>query len=177
MEKGELERLVAFVLKMSGSGSQGPRVSGDIDKGRQVYQRSGCAGCHRIGQEGSLFGPDLTRIGAGRSSEYIRESLVNPSADIPEEYGGVAVVTRDGRRVQGVRINEDTFSVQLRDASQQFRMFQKDQVKEVVQETKSLMPSYASMDKTDLQNLLAYLDSLRGDIKAGADVKKPEGIR
>ena len=31
--------------------------------------------------------------------------------------------------------------------------------------------------KDDLQNLLAYLDSLRGDLKAGAGVKKAEGIR
>ena len=107
----------------------------------------------------------------------MRDSLVNPSADIPEEYDGVTVVTNDGKRIRGVRVNEDTFTVQLRDASQQFRMFQKDKAKEVVHETKSLMPSYQSMDPTDLQNLLAYLDSLRGDVNAGADVKKQEGIR
>ena len=82
--------------------------------------------------EGSVYGPELTRIGAGRSAEYIRESIVNPSADIPEEYEGVTVVTRDGKRITGVRINEDTFTVQLRDPSQNFRMFQKDEVREVI---------------------------------------------
>ena len=127
--------------------------------------------------EGSVYGPELTRIGAGRPAEYLRESIVNPSADIPEEYAGVTVVTRDGKRITGVRINEDTFTVQLRDASQDFRIFQKDEIQQVIQETKSLMPPYSSLRQDDLQNLLAYLDSLRGDLNAGAGVKKAEGIR
>ena len=179
-EKDELDRLVAYVRTLSASSgkvvSAGP-VAGDAAKGRQVYERSGCAGCHRVGTEGSVFGPELTRIGAGRSAEYIRESIVNPSADIPEEYAGVTVITRDGKRITGVRVNEDTFSVQLRDPSQNFRMFQKDEVQQVTRETKSLMPVYSSLSKDDLQNLLAYLDSLRGDLNAGAGVKKEKGIR
>ena len=178
-EKDELDHLVAYVKSLSGSGSgtHASPVSGDAGKGRQIYERSGCAGCHRIGTEGSVYGPELTRIGAGRSPEYIRESIVNPSADIPEEFTGVTVILRDGKRIKGVRINEDTFTVQLRDASQNFRMFQKDDVQQVIHETKSLMPAYGSLSQEDLQNLLAYLESLQGDLNAGAGVKKEKGIR
>jgi putative heme-binding domain-containing protein len=127
--------------------------------------------------EGSVFGPELTRLGASRSPEYIRESLLNPSADILDDYQGVTVISRDGKRLSGVRINEDTFSVQLRDLSQNFRIFQKGEVRDVIHETKSLMPAYKSLSQDDLQNLLAYLVSLRGDANAGVNVKKPEGIR
>ena len=177
-EKDEIAHLVAYVRSLSGSSSHNAApVAGDPLKGRQVYERSGCPGCHRIAGEGSVFGPELTRIGAGRSAEYIRESILNPSADIPEDYTGVTVVARDGRRITGVRINEDTFSVQLRDASQNFRMFQKDEVQQVIPETKSLMPAYSSLSGEDLQNLLAYLDTLRGDVSSGAGVKKEKGIR
>ena len=178
-EKDELDHVVGYVRSLSGSATAGRAVSvaGDPAKGRQVYDRGGCAGCHRIGSEGRLFGPELTRIGAGRSPEYIRESIVNPSGDIPEDYAGVTVVTRDGKRVSGVRINEDTFTVQLRDTSQNFQMFQKDEVQEVIHESKSLMPAYNSISHDDLQNLLAYLDGLRGDVSAGAGVKKEKGIR
>jgi hypothetical protein len=56
-------------------------------------------------------------------------------------------------------------------------MFQKDEIHQVIPETKSLMPPYSSLDKNDLQNLLAYLDTLRGDLNAGAGVKKAEGPR
>jgi cytochrome c oxidase cbb3-type subunit III len=176
-EKDELDRLVAYILTLSGSAGTAAPVAGDPIQGRQVYRRSGCASCHRIGTEGSIYGPELTRIGAGRSPEYIRESIVNPSADIPPEYAGLTVVTKDGRRITGVRINEDTFTVQLRDPSQNFQMFQKDEIQQVIPETKSLMPPYNSLDKNDLQNLLAYLDTLRGDLNAGAGVKKAEGPR
>ena len=178
-EKDELDHLVAYVKSLSGSqtGQHALPALGDAAKGRKIYERSGCAGCHRVTNEGSVYGPELTRIGAGRSLEYIRESILNPSADIPEDYTGVTVVTRDGKRVTGVRINEDTFTVQLRDASQNFRMFQKDGVREVIHETKSLMPAYGSLSPEDLQNLLAYLESLQGDLNAGAGVKKEKGIR
>ncbi|MBZ5592956.1 MAG: c-type cytochrome [Acidobacteriia bacterium] len=176
-DKDELARLVAYLRTLSGSAAKAAPVAGDPVRGRKVYERSGCAGCHRIGTEGSVYGPELTRIGAGRSPEYIRESIVNPSADIPQEYGGVTVITRDGKRITGVRINEDTFTVQLRNASQNFQMFQKDEVQQVIPETKSLMPAYSSLDKDDMQNLLAYLDTLHGDLNAGAAVKKAEGIR
>ena len=178
-EKNELTNLIAYVRSLSSERNNfsSPQLRGDPVSGRKVYERSGCAGCHKIGNEGSVFGPDLTRIGAGRSAAYIRESIVNPSADIPEDYAGVTVITRDGKRVTGVQINEDTFTVQLRDASQNFQMFQKDEVQTVIPETKSLMPPYSSLSQEDLQNLLAYLDTLRGDLGAGADVKKEKGIR
>jgi cytochrome c oxidase cbb3-type subunit 3 len=177
LESDELDHLVMFVRAFSGAGVKRPPIAGDAAKGREVYARSGCAGCHRIGGAGSAYGPDLTRIGAARSSAYIRDSVVNPSADIPEDFEGVTVVARDGKRITGIRINEDTFTVQLRDPSQKFRMFQKSEAREVVHEKKSLMPAYSSLSQEDLQNLLAYLDSLRGEVKAGADVRQAEGIK
>jgi len=178
-EKDELAHLIAYVRGLSGERNNfnSPQLRGDPVRGRNVYEHSGCAGCHRVGNEGSVFGPELTRIGAGRSIEYIRASIVDPSADIPEDYAGVTVVTREGKRITGVRINEDTFTVQLRDASQNFQMFRKDEVQQVIPEKKSLMPAYSSLSQDDLQNLLAYLDALRGGLNAGADVKKEKGIR
>src|SRR5262249_34458330 len=97
MEKDEINHLVAFVLALSGSDAKGQRVAGDAAKGREVYARNACAGCHRIGTEGSVYGPELTRVGGARSADYLRESIVNPSADIPEDFEGVTVVLRDGK--------------------------------------------------------------------------------
>jgi hypothetical protein len=51
------------------------------------------------------------------------------------------------------------------------------ETREVIHEKKSLMPAYASLSQDDLQNLLAYLDSLHGEIKAGADVREAEEIK
>jgi cytochrome c oxidase cbb3-type subunit 3 len=177
MEPDELDNLALYIHELGAAGAKREPITGDAARGLRVYERSGCTGCHRVGDEGSIFGPDLSRVGVGRPTSYIRESILDPGKDIPDAYQGVTVVTRDGKRVSGIRINEDTFSVQLRDASQHFRMFDKAQVKDVIHETKSMMPSYASLSQADLNDLLAYLDTLRGNVNAGAGVKKAKGIQ
>jgi putative heme-binding domain-containing protein len=177
METDELDNLALYIHELGAAGAKREPITGDAARGLQIYARNGCAGCHRIGDEGSIFGPDLSRVGVGRPSSYIRESILDPGKDIPEAYQGVTVVMRDGKRIGGIRINEDTFTVQLRDASQHFRMFDKGQVKEVIHETKSMMPAYTSLSQVDLNDLLAYLDTLRGGVNAGAEVKKARGIQ
>jgi hypothetical protein len=78
--------------------------------------------------------------------------------------------------VTGVRVNEDTFSIQLRDFSQKFRMFHKDELQQVIYEKNSMMPAYPKLSQQELDDLLAYLVSLQGASK-GSDVKQAEGIR
>lgn len=172
----ETAEIVAYLRSLSRGLHRQTKVAGDPRHGRDIYTANGCGGCHRIGDEGSVFGPDLSRIGVARSIEYIRESIVKPSADVPEEYQGVSVVTKDGRAVTGIRINEDTFSVQLRDASQHFRMYEKDQVSAVKEAEKSLMPAYA-LSQRDLDDLVAYLATQRGTSQKTDLVNKAAGIR
>jgi hypothetical protein len=43
------------------------------------------------------------------------ESLVLPSADIDPNFEGVVVLTKSGRLITGIRVNEDNFSIQLRE--------------------------------------------------------------
>jgi putative heme-binding domain-containing protein len=173
----EVATIVGYLKGLSRGVSRQVHVPGDVAKGREVYASNGCPACHRIGDAGSVFGPDLSRVGAARSVEYLRESIVNPSADIPDEYRGVFVVTKDGRTITGVRINEDTFSVQLRDLGQKFCMFQKDELRSVKELDNSLMPPYTTLSDSDLQNLIAYLNSLRGASQKTDLVNKAKGIK
>ena len=78
-------------------------------------------------------------------------------------YQTLRVVTKDGRRITGVRRNEDTFSIQLLDQREEIHMFLKKELREVIYEKRSLMPEYTEQILSDkeLQNLLAYLDGLR----------------
>jgi len=176
-EAEELDAIAAFVRFLGGSGTPPETVNGDPAAGKGIYAKLGCAGCHQIADQGSVYGPDLSRIGGARPLHYLEESIVKPSADIADGYEGVVVTTRDGRKVTGVRMNEDTFSVQLRLPSQQFRSFLKADVQQVTPAKESLMPAYGSLPKQDLNNLLAYLKTLRGDVQSGAGTKKAVGIR
>jgi putative heme-binding domain-containing protein len=177
MEPHEMEELIAFIRHLQGSGAPPERVAGDPRRGRQLYVKTGCPTCHRVGEEGSDYGPDLSRAGAARSVEYLAHSITDPSGEIPENYEGVSVMTRDGRRLTGIRINEDTFTVQIRDISQKIHMFDKAELKEVIHEKKSLMPAYQSLAKRDLDDMLAYLVSLRGAVRTGSEVKEVKGIQ
>lgn len=176
MDAVETELLVRHVQGFSTGGSTAP-VTGDATKGRQLYTSNGCQGCHQIGGEGSVYGPDLSRVGAARSMEYLKQSVVEPSADIPPEYAGVTVTTKAGKKLTGVRANEDTFTVQLRTPDQKFQMFQKDELQQVTPATKSLMPAYNKLTPDQLNDLLAYLHSLRGAVAANAIVDKAKGIQ
>jgi putative heme-binding domain-containing protein len=173
----ELNALVAFLRHLEGSAPAKEKVNGNATNGRAVYQKKGCGNCHLVGEQGSAYGPDLTRIGGARSLHYLEQSIVDPSEDIADRYDGVVVVTKDGKRISGIRVNEDTFSVQLRLPSQAYRSFLKDEVKEVIPQVKSLMPAYKSLPRKDLDDLIAYLSTLRGDTMKGAKTKAAEGIR
>ncbi|MDQ6701195.1 MAG: c-type cytochrome, partial [Acidobacteriota bacterium] len=63
IDKDDLESLVGFIRHLAGSEVKSAPVPGDATAGRKVYERSGCSGCHRVGNEGSIYGPDLTRVG------------------------------------------------------------------------------------------------------------------
>ena len=157
----EVWKLVAFVKRL---GSQGmlEKASGDPVAGRAVYLKSGCAGCHRIDKEGGNLGPDLSDIGRRRGLKFLTESLVKPDADVPITYRAVQVVLKSGQIVTGIRVNRDDLSIQVRDARDNFRSFLMENVQEVRYDKPSMMPSYASMNQKDFDDVIAYLNSLKG---------------
>ena len=174
--KSELTALIGHIHSLAGTTVRKTVQVGDPKAGKQVYASNGCASCHRIGEQGSDYGPELTRIGSARPLEYLRESITNPDADIPERYEGVTLVTKDGQRGRGVKVNEDSFSIQIRDIQMRYHSFWKDDLKEISDSKKSLMPSYKTLSQPDLDNLVGYLQSLKSTASQGA-AKQAEGIR
>jgi putative heme-binding domain-containing protein len=138
-------------------------IPGDPAAGEGVYKGASCQGCHIIAGSGSGFGPELTEIGARRSAAYLREALVKPGAAVPEDFLLVEVVSADGTKLRGVRANEDSFTIQIKDSTGAFHSFRKSQLKELRRLSgESPMPSYETMTGANLDDLVAYLSSLRG---------------
>lgn len=173
LTENELRQLVSYVRSLAPTAE--PPIRGNVQKGRGFYDALGCASCHIVNGQGGSFGPTLTEIGRLRGPQYLRQAIIDPSSVLPRgtlpvpargfsEFLPVLVVTRDGREVRGVRINEDVFTIQLRDASNAFHSFRKSDVKSVQKEIgKSLMPSYTGrLSAAELDDLIAYLSSLRG---------------
>jgi putative heme-binding domain-containing protein len=170
----EQRQLMAYVRSL-GRTARAANV-GDVQKGSAVYQRGGCASCHVIKGEGGTVGPELTIIGTQRGTDYLRQAIVDPAAALPhgtlpvpsrnlDEFLPVRVVAPDGKEVRGLRINEDTFTIQIRDSNNELHSFRKADLREVQKEFgKSLMPAFKDrLAASDVNDLVAYLSSLRGD--------------
>ena len=50
----------------------------------------GCLACHQLGDEGNAVGPALTDVGARGDAAYIRESILDPEAEISPGYENFA---------------------------------------------------------------------------------------
>lgn len=139
-------------------------LPGDVAYGKAMYGKKACASCHIVQGRGTSLGPELTEIGARRSAAYLREALLNPGASVPEAFLAVSVVTRAGQSIRGVRVNEDSFTIQLRDQNGVFHSYRKADLAELRKETgKSLMPGYrGNLTASEIDDLVAYLASLRG---------------
>jgi putative heme-binding domain-containing protein len=161
LDATDLDALIKYIQKLRHGAPPPPAPAGDLAAGKRLYQSHGCSGCHAIASEGSAFGPDLTRIGAGRSYEYLKTSVLDPSADVPDQYQGVNIIDGAGKQYRGICVNEDTFTIQVRLPNQEFVSFDKSSLRQLAHEKKSLMPAY-SFSETDLKNLLFYLSSLTG---------------
>ena len=176
-EDSETWAIIAY-LRSVGS-PRGSAHPGDRAKGEKLFFASaGCSQCHMVKGKGGRLGPDLSRVGASRAESYLVDSIREPNKELsngmldpnrffgpPLLYETVTVVTVNGERISGVAKDEDTFSIQLLDTSQRLRLFLKKDLKEVVEERKSLMPPYSEemLSPADLHDLVAYLESLNGD--------------
>jgi cytochrome c oxidase cbb3-type subunit III len=162
MSARETWQVVAFVRSL-GRVRREP-LRGDAARGAQVYEAVGCAACHTVRGRGGPTGPDLTDIGARSSPAYLRRAIVDPQADVPTGFRQVRAVTRDGRRIVGVRVNEDTFSIQFRDAGGTLHSFFKEELAELATDDgRTAMPSFRErLEPAALDDLVAYLVSLEG---------------
>ena len=122
-----------------------------------------CGSCHGpMGNGGK--GANLAQPQLRRSAAHLREALLEPEATVPGDFLLLRVVTRDGRVLGGVRVNEDGFSIQFRDLSGQLHSFWKDELETLEQQwQRSPMASYeASIAAEQMDDLVAYLVSLKG---------------
>ena len=139
-------------------------IPGDASRGEGVYASLDCSLCHTLGGEGGIFGPDLDEIGARRSAAHLREALIEPGASVPSGFLQLRVVTKDGRALTGVRVNEDGFSVQFRDLTGRLHSFWKDELDTLEKQwQRSPMVSYeARLTPEQMDDLVSYLVSLKG---------------
>jgi len=112
------------------------KIEGDAAKGKESALANGCTGCHQMenADAPNLMGPSLTNIGGYAKADYLRESLVNPSAVVVPGYN--------------------------RNAHSNYAWYNIEDGKRV-----STMPDHSWMEKADIDNIVAYLKTLKAEAK------------
>jgi cytochrome c oxidase cbb3-type subunit III len=147
------------------------QLPGNAAHGKELfYGAAACSTCHMVQGRGGRLGPDLSTTGAARSTDYIVESVRDPSRrlaqgiseamkEFSQEYETVTVVTADGAKLMGVVLNEDNFTLQMLDTRENLHLFEKDKLRSYEKSRESLMPPYDQkmLSEKDLQDIIAYL--------------------
>jgi putative heme-binding domain-containing protein len=169
LKDDQIRKVIAYIRSLArspGESTWKPSLAGDPESGRKLFfdpqAKVACAKCHSVGGEGGRIGPALDRIASRRAPEFLMESIVDPSRDIAPEFEAVAVATRDGRVITGLRVNETNFSIQLNEENGRFHSFLKRDLDEVKVLKKSLMPENIPdlLTVRQLHDLFAYLMTL-----------------
>ncbi len=174
LSESELLRLAAYVRTLGELPEE--TIPGDPVAGKLVYQGKGnCASCHILDGAGKGVGPELSEVGLRRNADYLRLSVTNPDADQPRvatRFRGtinafltVRVVSEYGT-YEGMRINEDEFSVQMRDITGRIHSFGKSKLISYEKAFgHSLMPGYAAvLNEQEIDDVVSYLMSLKGEV-------------
>jgi cytochrome c oxidase cbb3-type subunit 3 len=130
--------------------------------------RAECARCHAADGEGAFTAPDLNTLASRRSTADLRQSLTDPNADVASPYWSIQATTSAGATVRGTRLNEDTFSLQLRDPSGRLVSLLKRDLKNVELIRTSPMPSFSGkLSDSQIDDVIAWLISLGGALSLG----------
>ncbi len=172
LSAAQIQQVVQYLLTLKHQDTY--KVTGDPQKGSEVYKSAGCANCHMIHGQGGDSAPDLSNIGALRDPGYLHTTILYPGSDLPQQHlfletGGkldylfVHLVTKEGRAFDGTRVVEDSFRIVIEDANGNFHSFDKADLRELKElPGKSLMPSYkGKLSDAEVNDLVAYLTSLK----------------
>jgi len=155
-------QMLAYVKTLATPASTEP-LRGNAENGAKLF-RTLCVACHKVNSNGGRLGPDLSRIGSARTRDVLVARIRRGAEDFRAGFEPVTVTPADGAPIQGVKKNEDLFSVQIMDSRERIQGYEKDKVKAVENGKKSAMPIFGPdrLSDNDLDDLLRYLQTLRG---------------
>ena len=168
----DIWRILAYLKTLAASAEAEP-ARGTASTGEGVFTTR-CLACHRVGDRGGRLGPDLSRIGTARARAALGRQIRGTVEDFRTGYEPVTLTTPGGQQIRGLKKNEDLFSVQIMDAGERIQGYLREDMREVTNQTQSAMPTFGptTLSDADLDDLLAYLTSLRG-----TNTAEPAGVR
>lgn len=154
-------QVIAYIRSLSGGEVALP---GDSTRGRELFFGTGtCSTCHMVFGEGSRQGPDLSWVGWLRAPDHLRESILDPNADVDPRWWSVEAITTGGARIGGILVDEDQFTVRVLDETDVLHSVAKRDLERFERVKISKMPAFqGTLSDDDIDDIVAYLAGLRG---------------
>ncbi len=136
-------------------------AGGNAARGAKLFHAKAelsCLRCHKIGDSGGDVGPNLSKIGAEKSREYLLESIVTPDKEIAKGFDSAVVVTNEGLVRVGIVKAEDDSRLVLMTAEGNLLTLPKADIDERSR-GKSAMPEklLAHLSPWELRDLIEFL--------------------
>ncbi len=130
---------------------------GNPAQGRQVFIKN-CAICHRIGNEGTLIGPQIDGIGQ-RGLDRLCEDVLDPNRSVDLAFRTTLLTLRNGDLASGLFRREEGELLVLAEATGREITVPKKDVAERRESEISLMPENVGeiLSKEDFAHLMAFL--------------------
>lgn len=128
----------------------------DLTKGRAVFAKT-CGQCHTLYGVGGKVGPDIT--GSNRADlDYLLHNILDPNAEIPNDYRTWNLDTKDDRSVSGVMARQDATTVTIVTPNESLTIARTD-IAKLKQSELSMMPEglLQALPEDEVRNLIAYL--------------------
>jgi putative heme-binding domain-containing protein len=167
----DILKIGAFLHSLRGTAIDNP-LPGNVAHGEEIFWGKGqCGFCHMLGGKGGLKGPDLTNVAAEYKSNLIIDALTKPNHRVygdggvhlralpaMDTYDAVHVTLSNGQTVDGVLLNQDSYSLQLMGDDNQLHLLDRSQVKAVATKPPLMPTDYDKrLTKDEFADLMAFL--------------------
>lgn len=167
------------LLKLSSRGREWKldELVGDIDPlpmgrsfevGKELFKVASCVSCHKLGDQGLVFGPDLAKLDVKKHTTlHILKSLIEPSKEIDDKFRSQIFILNSGKMITGMIVKEtdDTIHIVI-DPSAKGKptILARIDIEEQLKSDVSLMPKglLDKLSREEILDLIAYVMA-RGD--------------
>ena len=131
-------------------------VPNNLSKGRALFNRA-CVQCHKLYGVGGTIGPDITGSDR-RNLHYIISNIVDPNAEIPNDYRTTIVRMKDDRVLVGVIRSREGQTITVATPAEVLSVAKRD-VAAIEPQNFSMMPEGLVLTFSDqeLRDLVSYL--------------------
>jgi putative heme-binding domain-containing protein len=139
-------------------------LHGKAEGGEAVFKRV-CAACHKIGDVGFSFGPDLSDAGKRLTRREIHEAILEPSKKVDPKYVATTVITVDGQTEIGLVVEKNDQSITMVGADGKSKVIPRDEIDELIETKQSSMPENlaSTLAPSEFLDIIEFLSAQQAE--------------